>query len=122
MTEDAARLINGIKVREIHFAWDDPTKDLTEHFLLYKAIAKHKPHGHYGTVYVLTNYASDLERDLYRIYTLRDLGFDPYVMIYDKPNAPRDILRLQRWCNNKYIFRSCSDFSEYSGYMKGECL
>jgi len=24
-------------------------------------------------------------------HTLRDMGYDPYVMIYGKPNAPREI-------------------------------
>lgn len=52
---------------------------------------------------------------MYRIYTLRDLGFDPHVMIYDKPNAPREIKRLQRWCNNRVVFKSCRKFEEYHG-------
>jgi hypothetical protein len=49
----------------------------------------------------------------YRIYTLRDMGYDPYVMVYDKPNAPREIRRLQRWCNSPMIFRSCPKFENY---------
>ena len=75
--------------------------------------AKHKPHGNYGTVYCLTNFGSTMEDNLYRIYTLRDMGFRPYVMIYDKPNSPREIRDLQRWCNNIKIFRSCPDFRDY---------
>lgn len=31
----------------------------------------------------------------YRIYTLRDMGYDPYVMVYDKPHAPKEIKHLQ---------------------------
>lgn len=49
----------------------------------------------------------------YSIYPLRDLGYDPYVMIYNKPNAPHEIRRLQRWCNNKIIFKSCKRFENY---------
>lgn len=113
MLEDEAALINSIKVRNIHFAWDDPEDNLVEDFERYKALAKHKPHGRYGTVYVLTNYGSTMEGNLYRIYTLRDMGYDPYVMVYDKTNAPLEIRRLQRWCNNKPIFRSCPDFEGY---------
>lgn len=45
--------------------------------------------------------------------TLRDLGFGPYVMIYDKPNAPKEIRDLQRWVNNKFIFRKCANFEDY---------
>lgn len=111
--EDNIELINHVKVKEIHFAWDNAKDDLTSYFERYKARAKHKPHGQYGTVYCLTNYGSSMEENLYRIYTLRDLGFDPYVMIYDKPNAPKEIRDLQRWCNNKWIFRSCEKFEDY---------
>ena len=106
-------LINDMRLKEIHFAWDDAKDDLKPYFEQYKALAKHKPHGHYGTVYCLTNFGSTMEENLYRIYTLRDMGFNPYVMIYDKPNAPQEIRYLQRWCNNKMIFRSCKDFKDY---------
>lgn len=106
-------LINQIKLKEIHFAWDNPKDDLYSYFKNYKEKAKHKPHGHYGTVYILVNFDSSIEEDLYRIYRLRNLGFDPYVMIYDKQNAPQRIRDLQRWCNNKFIFRSCANFENY---------
>ena len=106
-------LLNQIKVKEIHFAWDNPKDDLRPYFERYKAYAKHKPHGEYGTVYCLTNFGSTMEEDLYRIYTLRELGYAPYVMIYDKPHAPREIRLLQRWCNNRIIFKSCPRFEDY---------
>ena len=107
-------LLNQIKVKKIHFAWDNAEDDLKPYFEQYKKYAKHKPHGRYGTVYCLTNFGSTMEENLYRIYTLRDLGFDPYVMIYDKPNAPKEIKRLQRWCNSVYIFRKCPRFEDYT--------
>lgn len=114
LTNDAnIDLINRVKLKEIHFAWDNAKDDLKPYFERYKAKAKHKPHGHFGTVYCLTNFGSTMEDNLYRIYTLRDMGFNPYVMIYDKPNAPKEIRDLQRWCNNKFIFRSCDDFRDY---------
>ena len=106
-------LINRVRVKNIHFAWDNAEDDLKPYFERYKALAKHKPHGRYGTVYCLTNFGSSMEENLYRIYTLRDLGYDPYVMVYDKPNAPREIKDLQRWCNNRFIFRSCEKFEDY---------
>ena len=65
-------------------------------------------------VYVLTNFGSTLEEDLYRIYTLRELGFDPYVMIYNKESAPKETRYLQRWCNNRLIFKSEPDFKKYA--------
>lgn len=112
-TEQNIALINQLKIKEIHFAWDNPKDDLKPYFERYKAHAKHKPHGQYGTVYCLTNFGSTMEENLYRIYTLRDLGYDPYVMVYDKPHAPKEIKQLQRWVNNKFIFRSCEKFEDY---------
>ena len=116
--EQNINLINQLKLKEIHFAWDNAKDDLKPYFERYKALAKHKPHGHYGTVYCLTNFGSTMEDNLYRIYSLRDMGFNPYVMIYDKPNAPKEIRNLQRWCNNKIIFNSCPRFEKYD-YKKG---
>ncbi len=43
----------------------------------------------------------------------RDHAYDPYIMVYDKPNAPVGARRLQRWVNNKIIFRSCDRFEDY---------
>ena len=111
--EENIALINRLKVKEIHFAWDNAKDDLKPYFERYKALAKHKPHGRYGTVYCLTNFESTMEENLYRIYTLRDIGFDPYVMIYDKPNSPREVRLLQRWCNNKQVFRVCPKYEDF---------
>ena len=117
--EENIALLNAIKVKEIHFAWDKAEDDLKPYFERYKTLAKHKPHGKYGTVYVLTNYNSTMEQNLYRIYTLRDLGYDPYVMVYDKPNAPKEIKDLQRWVNNRFIFRKCLKFEDYKKGCEG---
>ena len=111
--EQNIALINKIKVKEIHFAWDNAKDDLKPYFECYKKYAKHKPHGEYGTVYCLTNFGSTMEENLFRIYTLRDMGYAPYVMIYDKKNAPREVRLLQRWCNNRIIFKSCPRFEDY---------
>lgn len=107
--------INAMKIRNVHFAWDNPKDDLKSKFAAYAKKAKHKPHGAFGTVYLLTGYNSTMEENLYRVYTLRDLGYDPYVMIYNKPSAPQEIRDLQRWCNNKVIFKSVPDFRDYKG-------
>lgn len=107
--------INAMRIRNLHFAWDNPSDDLAEKFARYARSAKHKPHGAFGTVYILTGYNSTMDQNLYRIYTLRDLGYDPYVMVYNKPSASKQIRALQRWCNNKIIFKSCRRFEEYGG-------
>ena len=115
LTEQNIEAINRLKLREIHFAWDymSESKAVLRGLELYAGLAKRKPHGQYGTVFCLTNYDTTMEENLYRIYTLRDMGYDPYVMIYDKPHAPREIRSLQRWCNNRIIFKREPDFYKY---------
>lgn len=107
--------INGLKLKEIHFAWDHmrEAKAVLRGLKLYAEKATRKPHGQFATVYVLTNFDTTMEENIYRIYTLRDMGYDPYVMIYDKPHAPREVRLLQRWCNNRLIFRAEPDFEKY---------
>ena len=103
--------INHMRLRTLHFAWDNPKDDLEDKFREFAKGFRRK--SNIGMVYCLTNFNSTMEENLYRIYTLRDLGYDPYVMIYDKPHAPKEIRRLQRWCNNKIIFKSCKRFEDY---------
>jgi len=52
---------------------------------------------------------------LERIYTLRDMDYNPYVMIYDKEHTmPGDpVRRLQRWVNNRKIFKTEPRFGNY---------
>lgn len=115
LTEQNIEAINQLKLKEIHFAWDymHEEKRVIKGLELYAKMAARKPHGQFGTVYCLVNYDTTMDENLYRIYKLRDMGYDPYVMIYDKPNAPREIRLLQRWCNNRLIFRSEPDFYKY---------
>lgn len=113
ITDQDIEDLNQIRLQKVHFAWDNPKDDLEEKFRRYAAGARRKYKGAYGMVYCLTNFGSTMEENLYRIYTLRDLGYDPYVMIYNKPHAPKEISRLQRWCNNKIIFKSCKRFEDY---------
>lgn len=115
LTTEVVEAINRLKLREIHFAWDymRESKSVLRGLELYASLATRKPHGQFATVYCLTNYDTTMEENLYRIYTLRDMGYDPYVMIYDKPNAPKEVKRLQGWCNNKFIWRSCEKFEDY---------
>lgn len=115
LTKQNIEAINRLKLREIHFAWDymRESKAVLRGLELYASLATRKPHGRHATVYCLTNYDTTMEENLYRIYTLRDMGYDPYVMIYDKPHAPREVRLLQRWCNNRLIFRAEPDFNKY---------
>lgn len=109
---DNIKLLNSIRTKRLHFAWDNPKEDLTRAFQNFDRHARIKDPSK-RIVYVLTNFNSIHEEDLYRIYTLRDLGFNPYVMIYNKPFAPRQTRLLQRWCNNRHIFNAEPDFQKF---------
>lgn len=119
LTEENIAAINRLKLREVHFAWDSmcESKSVIRGLELYAGLAARKPHGQFATVYCLTNFDTTMEENLYRIYTLRDMGYDPYVMIYDKPTAPREVHLLQRWCNNRVIFKAEPDFLRYDPKM-----
>ncbi len=41
------------------------------------------------------------------------MGFDPYVMIYERPTAPPVTRHLQRWVNNKRLFYAVPRFEDY---------
>ena len=119
ITPDNVALLNRVRTKAIHFAWDNPDIDLTPDFRRFleltaiKNVRKRK-------VYVLTNYGSTHEQDLYRVETLRGMGYDPYVMVYDRPSAPAITRQLQRWVNNKRIFHTVPSFADYiPGRMGG---
>ena len=116
LTRENILMFNAMKMKNIHFAWDfmKNEKSILNGLSLYAELATHKPHGHLGAVYVLTNYNTSFDEDLYRVITLRDMNYDPYVMIYNKPSAPLQTRYLQRWCNNKIIFRKEPDFEKYN--------
>lgn len=113
LNEDNIIKLNKIKIKMIHFAWDymEQSDPVLKGLELYKNI------GNLGErkrrVYVLTNYNTTMEENLYRIYKLREMQFDPYVMIFQKPTAPKEVKHLQRWVNNKLIWRSCEKFEDY---------
>ena len=136
MNDLIIELFRRIKVKDYHFAWDDPKENLESKFekVANSGLIKKDRCG----VYVLTNFWSTTEQDLHRIYTLRKYGFVPYVMIYDKQKLVTDNGRwkkgvetafteeqlqhfktcqhLQRWCNNRALIKSCPDFNNYEPY------
>ena len=115
INDDDIADINEMRLRTLHFAWYNPKDDLEGKFRNFANSFRRK--SNIGMVYCLTNFNSTMEENLYRIYTLRDMGYDPYVMVYDKPHAPKEIKMLQRWCNNKIIFKSVKKFEDYNGRL-----
>ena len=115
MTEEKAEMLKKVKIKEWHFAWDryeDKDKILPK-FKMFKeitGISERKL-----IVYVLCNFDTTIEQDLERIYTLREMGYWAYVMLYDKENIPRghELKKLQRWVNNRFVFAKCKTFEEY---------
>lgn len=118
LDEDTCRLLELIRTKEIHFAWDR-YEDGRIILPKLRMFAKHsgKTHGHRAIVFTLVNYDTTLEQDLDRIYRLRDIGYWAYVMIYDKPHADKVYTRLQRWCNNRFIFAKVLKFSDYEANL-----
>ena len=115
MTEEKAEMLKRIKTKELHFAWDryqDKDKILPK-FKMFKDITGIRERD--LLVYVLCNFDTTFEQDLERIYTLRDMGYWAYVMLYDKDNIPKGhrLRKLQRWVNNRAIFSTCPTFEEY---------
>jgi hypothetical protein len=113
LNNEVVEKIKNIKVKMIHFAWDfmDQSENIVKNLELFR---KNTDFNYRKLkVYVLTNYDTTMEENLYRIHKLKGLGFDPYVMVFEKWKAPKEIKMLQRWVNNKFIFRSCETFKEY---------
>lgn len=115
MTAEKAEAIKRIKTKNIHFAWDQygDLEKIVPKFREFKEITgidKSKL-----GVYVLCGFDTTIEQDLERIYTLRDLGYSPYVMLYNKDAIPRghQLRRLMRWCNNRIVFGKVKDFNDY---------
>lgn len=117
MTEEKAEMLKRIKLKNIHFAWDryQDKEKIIPKFKMFKEITQidYRKLG----VFVLCAFDTTLEQDLERIYTLRDLGFSPFVMIYNKERYPKGhtYRQLQRWVNNRIIFNKVKTFEEYNG-------
>lgn len=115
LTEEKAEMIKQLKIKAIHFAWDryGDKEAIVPKLRYFKEITG------WGVekmiVFVLTNYDTTHEQDLERIYTLRDLGYNPYVMIYKKEltKGTDKVRLLQRWVNNRKIFATIARFEDY---------
>lgn len=115
MTVDKAEAIKKMKIKQIHFAWDQ----YEDKEIVVPKLKKFKEITQWDkrklAVYVLTNFNTTHEQDLERIYTLKELGYWPYVMIYEKEKLPRGHItrRLQRWVNMRAVFDTVPRFEDY---------
>jgi hypothetical protein len=121
MTEEKAEMIRKIRLKNVHFAWDRyQDKDIVvprlKTFRDITGFDRHKV-----TVYMLCNFDTTFDQDLERVYTIRNMGFQPYVMLYNKEHIPKGhrLRHLQRWCNSPVIFNRVKTFEEYRLYREG---
>ena len=115
MTPEKTDMLMKMKVKSVHFAWDHyKDKDL-----VVPKLKEFREQSGWGrdkvSVYVLTNYDSTLDQDLERVMTIREIGFQPYIMRYDKEHIPRgsEINALARWVNFVPLFWKYNTFDEY---------
>lgn len=113
VTDRNLDLIRQIPMKYIHLAYDRiEDKDIVEPKLT--DFMKATGYDHRKVmVYILVNYDSTLEQDLERIYFCRSIDADPFVMIYDKAHADPIYKKLQRWCNNNFVFWQTERFEDY---------
>ena len=114
ITDKNLDLLRQIKLKQIHFAFDRwQDKDIIEPKLraFKEATGYHRGKGDV-TVYILVNYDTTIEQDIYRIQLCRELNFSPFPMIYDKEHCDPIYKKLQRWCNN-FIFWQTPTFEDY---------
>lgn len=118
MTKEKAEYLNKIKLKMVHFAWDNYEMET------YKKLKEFRKYFNFKNrqlgVYVLVNFNTTLEEDLERIYKLRDAGYTPYVMRYKDYNCKNAKLengniynKLARWVNRKHFFNKFKTFEEY---------
>lgn len=114
---EVAKMFTHIKTELWHFAFDfmKNEKAIVNGLRVFKEITKCNKSK--SIVYMLTNYDTTFQEDWYRVRTIRDLGYMPDVRIYRKSVAPKFLTDLQRWANNRFLFKSC-DFPDYEARGK----
>ena len=121
INQEKAELLASMKLNRPHFAMDriKDVEAVLNGLVLFRE-AKRKHDGSWNMrekrVFVLTNFDTTFDQDLYRVNLLRENEYIPYIMIYNKPSAPKILKRLQRWCNFPAAFHTAKDFWEYQKY------
>lgn len=115
MTEEKISYLQQMKIKQIHFAWDryEDKEIIIPKFEEFKRLTgwDYRKMG----VYILTNFNTTIEQDLERIYILRDLGYSPYVMIFNKQEVQKGhtLRRMQRWTNSRIAFNAVKNFEDF---------
>lgn len=120
ITEEVAYLLKDIKKKSVHFAFDfmKNEKAIIKGLKTYNDIVGATDH---DAVYILTNYNTTHEEDMYRLRMVQECGFFPDIRIYRKSTAPRITRDLQGWCNNRIIYKS-TKWEEYIPRKDGKTI
>lgn len=121
VTEEIANALTKIKIKRIHFAFDFMKNEeaIKRGLKIYKRVSGISDSK--AIVYMLTNYDTTIEQDLYRLQVIKELGYMPDVRIYRKPTAPQVLRDLQHWCNNRILYRTC-DFMDFIPRADGKTI
>jgi len=114
-----ARLLCGIKIKMVHFAFDLMRNEAA----IIKGLTVFRKYFQKSDrqckVYILTNYNTTPAEDWYRVRKVMELGYQPDVRIYQKGTHSRFLIDLARWTNNPFIRHSCS-FADYVPRIDGK--
>jgi hypothetical protein len=100
-------------LRHIHYAWDlmeyedkvlSGIKTLSKYVRPYRQMC-----------YMLVGFNTTFEEDVYRFRKLKEIGIDPYVMIYNEKDDKK-LKHFGRWVNTR-IYKTCK-FEEYIPWIK----
>ncbi|MEM0138512.1 MAG: hypothetical protein QW100_02140 [Thermoplasmatales archaeon] len=125
VTDLAARELANLRIRNLHntnnqiyFAWDRP--EIEEHVrngvaaLIRAGIKPYRLR-----FYMLCGYNTTWEQDWHRFAVLRELGVEPFVMLYQ--GAGHKLRAFSRWVNRN-LYRSCAweDYSRWGPGREGQ--
>ena len=124
ITVEVAEMLKQIKTKMWHFAFDfmKNEKAIVKGLQTFVNVMGLKAVKTKCYVYVLTNYNTTFEEDLRRVKLIQGIGIDPDIRIYRKKTAPQITKDLQRWCNNRLIYRSQPDFMQYIPRKDGKTI
>jgi len=108
ITDEIAEKLSHVKTKILYFAFDymKNEKAIIKGLETFKRYTKMNRTA--LMVYVLVNYDTTIYEDIYRLEKIAELGYTPYVMIYRKKTAPRILIDMQRYVNNRFISKAIS--------------
>lgn len=127
ITDDIAKLICKTKIKMMHFAFDFMKNEKS----IIRGLETFSKHSELTArnmrVYILVNYDTTYQEDYYRVRKVQELGYWPYVMIYQKEaykkrdnyKNDRFLIDLARWSNHPALFFG-NDFWDYIPRVDGK--